>query len=148
MKTTIQRNGWDATSQLAKMIKSSPHFQQVRLLMTDGLAFGGLNIVNIKTLHEKTGIPIIAVSTEKEASEILSGAIKGLDKYGWRRSALKAAAQPVPMTPGRRPVYVHYTGIESGDVKSIMRVVCTTEVPEPIRVARVFASAFNQFQKD
>jgi hypothetical protein len=147
MRTVIQRNGCNATSQLARMIRSSPHFQQTRILMTDGLAFAGLNIIDIKILYRKTGIPIIAVSRERQELESISEAVKGMERYRLRKSALKAAGEVVPLqlTPTRKPVFVHYTGIDPTEVKSIMKRVCTTEVPEPIRVARIFSSVFNKF---
>jgi endonuclease V-like protein UPF0215 family len=147
MRTVIQRNGWNATSQLERMIRSSPHFQQMRILMTDGLAFAGLNIINIKILNERTGIPVIAVSRERQELESLSEAVKGMERHRFRKSALKAAGQAVPiqLTPARKPVFLHYSGIDLSEVKGIMKRVCTTEIPEPIRVARIFSSVFNRF---
>ncbi len=145
MRTGIERNGFDATSQIASMIVSSPHFQQTRLLMTDGLALAGLNIVNIKALHKKTGIPTIAVSKGRREAGPLSGAIEKSDAKSTRRDAFKAAGQVVPvlLKPATRPLYAYCAGIDPEEMKSVMKLVCTDDVPEPIRVARIFSSAFN-----
>jgi hypothetical protein len=147
MKTIIERNGCNVTSQLVRMIRSSSHFQQTRLIMTDGLAFAGVNIVNIRALHEMTNIPIIAVSRGRKEMEDLSEKMKGLDRHTSRVRALKAAGQPTSLVlePTRRRIYAYYSGLNSTDLKSIMRGFYVAETPEPIRVARILSSAFNRY---
>lgn len=150
MRVTVERDGCNATSNLARMIKDSPHHQQTRLIITDGLALAGLNVVDIRVLHKKTGIPVVAVSRAREEEQLLSNAIGNLSSYRSRRSALKAAG-PISLLSlgqGRGPLYVYHAGIEPAQAKDMVKSLCMNDIPEPIRVARIFSLTFNQFQKD
>ena len=62
MHTEIEVDGLDATEKIASMIKSSPHYAQLRVIMLNGLTFAGFNIVDIKRLYGETGLPVIVVS--------------------------------------------------------------------------------------
>ena len=150
MRATIERDGHNATSNLARMIKSSRHFQQTRLIMIDGLALGGLNVVDIRGLHKKTGIPIVVVSRTREKERLLSNAIKSVGSCRSRKNLLKADACTSSLTleQGKRPLFLHHLGIEPVQTKDMLKSLCMADIPEPIRVARILSQAINHFQKD
>ena len=52
LSTKVKVDGFDATDKISSMIVESPHYRQVRVMMLDGVTFGGFNIVNIKELNE------------------------------------------------------------------------------------------------
>jgi len=56
LRTFVEIDGLDATEKLAKMINSSRHKQQLKVIMLDGITLGGFNIVDVKknsTLKQK-----------------------------------------------------------------------------------------------
>ena len=133
MRTQMRRNGLNPTAQIARMITSSPHFEQIRLIMTDGLISGNHSLVDIKSLHKKTGIPVIAVSRRRKGTKPLKPAMKGV-------------GEPISilLTPEKKPLEIYHVGLDSADAKSVVKMSCTVDIPEPIRVARLFASTFNE----
>ena len=155
MRSMVEKDGVNVTSRIVEMIRSSPHLQQTRFIMTDGLAFAGFNIINIKTLYEKTGIPVVAVSKRRREVEYLGEAIREMNDNKSRREALEDAGRAFSWTleSSKRPIQLFNAGASAIDIRSIMRGVCETRTPEPIRVARIFSSELNrfltkQFQKD
>jgi len=150
MWTTLERDGRDATSNLARMIRSSRHFQQMRVIMIDGLALADPNVVNIRVLHKKTGIPVVAVLGTREKQRLSSDAIESLDSCRPRKSRLKASGSISLLTleRGKRPLSLYHLGIDPVQAKDVVKSLCITDIPEPIRVARIFSLAINQFQKD
>ena len=48
MHREVAIDGLDSTEKLASMINASPHCRQLRLVMLNGVTFGGFNVVDIK----------------------------------------------------------------------------------------------------
>ena len=65
MHTSIEVDGFDAPEKIASMITGSPHYKQLRVIMLNGVTFAGFNIVDVKTLHAATKLPVITVTREK-----------------------------------------------------------------------------------
>jgi hypothetical protein len=155
MRSTVEKDSANVTSRIVEMIRSSPHFQQTRLIMTDGLSFAGFNIINIKTLHQKTDIPVVAVSKRRREVEYLRQAVRRLSYKNSRRKALENAGRAFSWTSRETkiPIQLFYAGASTIDLRSVMKATCKTKIPEPIRVARILSSALNryltkQLQKD
>jgi uncharacterized protein len=132
MRTPMRRNGLDPTDQIARMITSSPYFEQIRLIMTDGIIFGNHSVVDIGSLHNKTSIPVIAVSRTTKGTKLLRRVKKGVGE-----------PMPILVTSKKKPLETYRVGLDSADAKSVVKMSCTVDIPEPIRVARLFASTFN-----
>ena len=47
LRSDITRDGLDATDVICSMIKESKHYGQLRVLMLDGITYGGFNIIDI-----------------------------------------------------------------------------------------------------
>jgi len=62
LRTYVAVDGLDATERLSKMINSSKHKQQLKVIMLDGITLGGFNIVDIKKLYSEVKIPIIVIN--------------------------------------------------------------------------------------
>ncbi|MBI2542559.1 MAG: DUF99 family protein, partial [Candidatus Aenigmarchaeota archaeon] len=62
LKTDVAVDGLDATEKLIELINSSRHKPQLKVLMFDGIAFGGFNIIDIKQLNKKIHLPIIVIN--------------------------------------------------------------------------------------
>ena len=78
MHTTIAIDGLDATEKLTAMINGSPHKNQLRLVMLNGVTFGGFNLVDIRKLYINTGLPIIPITQDKPDLDAMHDALKHL----------------------------------------------------------------------
>ena len=65
MSSQVTVDGFDANENIGNMIVKSPHFRQLRVIMLNGITFGGFNVVDIKALNELTALPVIVVSERK-----------------------------------------------------------------------------------
>jgi len=143
MHTQIEIDGLDATQKIAKMIKNSPHYKQIRVIMLDGMTFAGFNIVDIKELFQKTGLPVITVTREKPNFEDIKKALKNLPQYKKRWKIMKNAGETfkIQTREGEEPVYVQVAGISETDAEKILKKTSTrSNIPEALRVAHIIAS--------
>jgi len=143
MRTQVEIDGLDATEKIATMIKDSPHYEQIRVIMLDGVTFAGFNIVDIKELFQKTGLPVITVTREKPNFEDIRKALRNLSHYKERWKAMKNAGEifRVQTREGEEPVHVGVAGISESDAEKILKKTSTrSNVPEALRVAHIIAS--------
>jgi len=147
MRTQVEIDGLDATEKIATMIKNSPHYEQIRVIMLDGVTFAGFNIVDIKKLLEKTGLPVITVTREKPNFEDIKKALRKLPHYEKRWKAMKNAGEifRVQTREGEEPVHVGVAGISESDATKILKKTSTrSNIPEALRVAHIIASGLAQ----
>ena len=71
----IQVDGLDSTEAILDML-SSKYGRQVRVLFTQGITFGGFNIVDIRRIWEETNVPIIVVSRKEPDMGKIENALK------------------------------------------------------------------------
>jgi len=143
MRTQIEIDGLDATKKIAKMIKNSPHYQQIRVIMLDGVTFAGFNIVDIKELFQKTGLPVITVTREKPNFRDIKKALKNLPDTEKRWNAIQNAGEifKVQTREGKEPVHIGVAGISESDAEKILKKTSTrSNIPEALRVAHIIAS--------
>ena len=147
MRTQIEIDGLDATEKIVKMIKNSPHYEQIRVIMLDGVTFAGFNIVDIKKLYEKTRLPVITVTREKPNFKDIRKALKNLPHCEKRWKAMRNAGEifKVQTREGEEPVHVGVAGISESDAQKILKKTSTrSNIPEALRVAHIIASGLGQ----
>jgi uncharacterized protein len=141
MHTKVAIDGLDATEKLASMINGSPHRRQLRLVMLNGVTFGGFNVVDLEKLNLETRLPIIALTQNKPDLDDITSALKNLPEYEERlRLVLKAGPIHEVANHGTK-VYVELAGISLIDAEKIIKLTSTRScLPEPLRVAHLIAS--------
>src|SRR2546426_7107949 len=65
LTTRVHVDGTDATEALASTISRSRYRKGLALILIDGAALGGLNVVGIQTLHASTGGPVATLTPAK-----------------------------------------------------------------------------------
>lgn len=146
MSTLVAVDGFDATENICKMITSSPHYRQLRVIMLNGITLGGFNVVDIKVLNDQTGLPVIAVTSKRPNLEEVHSALKNLPRSEERWAAVMNAGElfVVTMRDGRRKIYVEITGISKSVAEQVLRLTSTrSKIPEPLRVAHLVASGIS-----
>lgn len=145
MKTSVTIDGSDATERIIKMVKSSPHYDQLRVIMLNGITFATFNIVNIKQLFEFSGLPVIALTRgEPNITDLKEMSMK-LSDWKKRLRAIREAGEAIKLITRRGCVYVQLAGVSMDNVEKILEISCThSKIPEPLRVAHIVASGFNK----
>ncbi|WP_457619453.1 endonuclease dU [Methanopyrus sp.] len=143
MSTEITVDGLDVTDRIVEMVNRSKHRPQLRVILTDGITFAGFNVLDIKKLHEETGLPVISVIKRRPDVASVVSALSNLDRTEERRKIVLRAG-PVHSVRTRRdepPVYFQCAGVEPDVAKVVLRRTATRHrLPEPIRVAHFIAT--------
>jgi len=143
MTTEVQIDGLDATEKIAKMIVDSPHYDQLRVIMLNGLTFAGFNVVDIRKLFNKTGLPVIVLTKEKPDLEEIRVALQKLPQWRSRWKAVIEAGKIFTLKTRRtaEPLSMQIMGISGQDAEKIVKMTCTrSSIPEAVRVAHIIAS--------
>jgi len=143
MSSYITRDGMDGTDSIISMVKSSKHFPQVRVIMLDGITYGGFNPIDIITLHKKTGIPVIVLMRKYPDFEMIAKALTNLPHGDERMAIFKRAGDIIKVFTADilNPVYIQCSGIGIIDATQIVQSSSTrSNIPEPLRVAHLIAT--------
>lgn len=137
--TKIIVDGLDATTKLMEILNG----WNFAAIMLAGVSFAGFNVVSARMLHEKFGVPVIAVSRKKpDNSKVKRALQRHFNDWELRFKMFEelGPAYKVTVRSKTPPVYVEVVG---ADVKWACSVVLSlstfSRVPEPIRVARLIA---------
>lgn len=142
MRTACTIDGTDANDAVGKMISNSRFFEQLRLVMIDGIALGGFNVVDIARMHREIGIPCATVTRDRPDMEKICKALRA-HFPDWTDRLEIIRKQELTMVPtAHKPIYVSVAGIDVEEASRLMRE-CTVRgnIPEPIRVAHLISSA-------
>lgn len=144
MITEVEKDGMDVTERLVEMLGRSRHLGQLRVLMVDGVTFAGFNVLDVKEVFRKTGLPVIAVSREIPVMADIRKALSHLPKWRERWKIIRATGKLYPVTTQSqgKPIYIQPVGIKREDAEKVVRLSSTrSSVPEPLRVAHLIATA-------
>ncbi len=141
LSTAITKDGTDATARIAGCINNSRHYDQLSLIMLDGISFGGFNLIDIKSMNKKTGLPVIvAIRRSPNIAEFL-GAMKRLPGYKKREQCVRNAGE----VHSYKDIFYQNVGISNEECEQIFKITCTqSNIPEPLRVAHLIASGLSR----
>jgi endonuclease V-like protein UPF0215 family len=93
LRSEITRDGLDATGVIVRMIKNSRHYGQLRIIMLDGVTYGGFNVVDIEELYRETGLPVIVVMRSYPDFEKIRSALRHFSDGEERWGIIKKAGE-------------------------------------------------------
>lgn len=146
MSTEVEVDGFDATEKIAAMVVGSPHFRQVRVILLNGVTFGGFNVVDVQEFYSLTGLPVVAVAREKPDLLRIRRALEHLPLGEERWELILKAGEVCEVSVGRgkKRVFIHAVGVSIADAGRIVRLTSTrSNVPEALRVAHLVASGIS-----
>jgi endonuclease V-like protein UPF0215 family len=144
MHTHVGIDGFDATTQIASMINSSPHSKQLRLVMLNGITFAGFNVVDLTKLKLATNLPIIALTEVKPDLNAIRMAINNLPKSEERWRVVLEAGDILEINCKGKSLYMVLAGLSLPDAKEIVKLTSTRScIPEPLRIAHLIASGIS-----
>lgn len=142
LRTDVTVDGNDSSEKIVKLINSSRHKQQLKVMMFDGITLAGFNIVDIKKLHEETNLPVIIINRKMPNLEKVKKALNNFEDFEDRWKKIMNAGKIKSFEiKERKKVYYQSIGLSDEETKEII-ILSTTRsfIPEPLRVAHLIAT--------
>ena len=143
MRTTIPPEVADLTPRITKMVTSSPHYPQLRVIVLDELITRSGNYTDIGALSKKTKVPVIAVVRQKTSVKRLTNVPVRVPQRTLKAFASLACRK---WKAGGKTFFVYSAGLGKIDLEELLEVCASREgLPEAARVAKITASALEKF---
>jgi endonuclease V-like protein UPF0215 family len=141
MRCEVEVDGSDANLGLAEMINSSRYKEQLKLVMLDGVAFGGFNVVDIDNLHHKIQLPVVTVTRDEPDIVAMETALKDHFEDWQKRLDIITKGQLHRIETQHNPLFVRFIGMDFQEIEEIIGLSTVQgALPEPLRVAHLIAS--------
>lgn len=133
----VRRDGRNATRELIRLVSASRFHAHVQLLMTQGIAFAGFNVIDIQALSTALEIPVLVVARHRPDMAAIRDALLHKVPGGERKWQLIEQAGPMQPMEG---VYVQRVGLSEEEAASVLqRLAINGRMPEPLRTAHLVA---------
>lgn len=133
----VRRDGANATRVVAGLVRRSRFRGHLQLVLLQGIAFAGFNVVDLHALHTALGIPVMVVSRKRPDLAKIRAALLHHVRGGARKWRLIERAGPMEAIAG---LYVQRAGIAPEDaVRALRRLTISGKLPEPLRTAHLIA---------
>lgn len=136
---TVDKDGADAADALAGLVLDSKFAGHIRLIMLQGIALGGFNVVDVPLLKQTTGLPVLVVSRiNPDMAAIKKALLTEIPGGRHKWSIIEALGDMEPV----QGVYIQRAGLSREEASSVItRFHINSRIPEPIRVAHLIAGA-------
>jgi endonuclease V-like protein UPF0215 family len=135
-------DGRDATDQILAMVRRSRYREGLRMLLLNGVAVGGFNVIDLDALHRELEVPIVTVTRRKPDLDAIRGALRRKFEDWEERWALIEGHRVEPLMTHHTPLHVTYVGAARRDVVEALALTTVRgALPEPLRVAHLVAAA-------
>ncbi len=134
----LRQDGWNATDAILRLLAGGKFLPQLHLVLTDGVTFGGLNVVDLERLAAELGRPCVAVMRRSPDLAAMERAIRRLPRPERRLEVLRRAG-PVHRVG---PFTFQVRGAEPNPIgRALARLTDRGAVPEPLRLAHLVGGA-------
>ena len=134
----VRRDGANATERLARLVTGSKFARQLQLVLLQGIALAGFNVVDIHALNRLIQVPVLVVVRKVPRLERVRRALGGV-RGGERKWRLIARLGPPEPVAG---IHVQRVGLTMDETEwVIQRLAVNGNVPEPLRTAHLIAGA-------
>jgi hypothetical protein len=138
----IDVDGNDVTLRLIELLESSKFLDQIRVIFTNGITFGGFNVLDIEKVYKKYSIPVITISRKMPDFEKIESALKTHFLNWQEKLELMQKFKIYRITNNNSKIFIQYCGINHWDAEKIIKLFTVRgAVPEPVRISHVIASA-------
>jgi endonuclease V-like protein UPF0215 family len=141
LTTIVEVDGHDATDRITEMVSRSRYREGLAMVLLDGVAVGGFNVVDVDRLHAAIRRPVVTVTREKPDLAAIGRALRRrFDDWEDRLAQMRRHdVVAVPSHDG--DLWVSYVG---ADHRAVQQALALTTVrgnlPEPLRIAHLVAA--------
>lgn len=144
LRTTVRRDGANATEKLAGLIEKSKFAGSIQLVMLQGIALAGFNVVDIHVLKERLGVPVLVVARRPPDTARIRETLLTHVRGGAKKWAIIEKTGPMEPAAG---VWVQRAGLTLEEARDVIeRFAVNGSVPEPLRAAHLIASGMGSGQ--
>ena len=134
----VRHDGANATQCLIRLISQSRFAAHGQLIMLQGIAFAGFNVVDIHALHEAVAKPVLVVARKRPNLAKIKKALLESVAGGKRKWQLIEKAGPMENIAG---VYIQRAGIGPAAARRVIEYFAiNSAIPEPLRTAHLIAA--------
>jgi endonuclease V-like protein UPF0215 family len=142
LRTSVRRDGRNATDRIAAAVEASRFARHPQLILLQGIAVAGFNVVDIHALSRRLGIPVLVVSRHEPDLQAVRRALLGSVPGGRRKWRLVERAGP-PRKVG--DLWVQCAGCTCGVAAALIKHLAVNgQVPEPLRTAHLIAGGISK----
>jgi len=132
------KDGFDATDVVVAMLARSKFLPQLHLVLLDGVAFGGLNVVDLPELARRLSKPCASVMRRAPDLAAMERAIEKLPSAARRLAILRRAGE----IHASGPFHFQAHGAEPAEIAdALARLTDVGNVPEALRLAHLVGGA-------
>ncbi len=140
----VTKDGRDAANQLIKLVTSSKFAENLHLIMLQGIAFGGFNVIDVFALHEALQLPVLVVARKQPNMSAVRSALLTRIPHGAEKWAIIDKLGPMEPVDS---VFVQRVGLDLPQATAVVRrTAIHGNIPEPLRTAHLIAGALTDGQ--
>ncbi|GEM46793.1 endonuclease dU [Deinococcus cellulosilyticus] len=137
LSAKIRRDGVNSTRVIANLVLNSKFYDHTQLILLQGIALGGFNVMDIHELSALLDRPVLVVSRRKPNMEKIKDALLNRVPGGKRKWHLIQKAGEMEAASG---VYVQRAGLTLEQAEQVIqRFAICSNIPEPLRAAHLIA---------
>ena len=138
LSAKVRRDGVNATAVLIRTLRASRFVAQTHLVLLQGIALAGFNVVDLEALHQALQLPVMAVVRRRPDLARVKAALLEHVPGGSRKWRLIEKAGPVESVVAG--LFVQRAGIGIDDARQVLkRLAVHSSMPEPLRTAHLIA---------
>jgi len=135
---SVRRDGRNSTRVLSALIRHSRFHAHLQVVLLQGIAFAGFNVVDIHELSAALGVPVVVVARRRPDLAAIRRALLTRVPGGARKWRLIERAGPMEHCAG---VWVQRAGIPEAQTRTLIRRLAVNgKLPEPLRTAHLIAT--------
>lgn len=134
----VRRDGWRATDAIEKLLLHGKFLPQLHLVLLDGIAFGGFNVVDLPRLAKTLQRPCVAVMRRLPDLPAMERAARRLPRPEARLALLRRAG---PIHQAGPFVYQVCGAEPAATGAALARLTDMGNVPEALRLAHLIGGA-------
>jgi endonuclease V-like protein UPF0215 family len=137
----VRRDGANSTSRIAEMVMASRYYAHLQLVMLQGIALAGFNVVDIARLSGMLKLPdLVVMRRQPDMSAIRSALLHQVPggRRKWR--LIQKAGEVAPVGE----LFVQLAGISLAEAQRVVsQSTLRGHLPEPVRTAHLIAGGMS-----
>ncbi len=144
LSTHIWRDGANSTQKIAECVNTSRFRPHLQLLLFQGIALGGFNVLDLQALHRETQLPVLVVARKAPDLDAIRDALLQHVPGGARKWRL--IQQAGPMEPCG-DLFIQRQGLSFDEAAhALQRTTLHGHIPEPLRLAHLIGGGVTRGQ--
>ena len=135
----VEKDGFDSAARLIALISGSRFAEHIQLILLQGVAFAGFNVVDVFALHDQLRLPVMVVARRPPDMASIKKALLSQIHRGKEKWAVIERLGNMEPVSG---VFVQRVGISLEQTAAVLnRFAVHGRMPEPLRTAHLIAGA-------